>query len=108
MFRMAVRRLVCPECHTPVLPSAVNQYSLTSCNGCSSRLEVEVFPALFRQGVPGQAAESLIVEGESSCFFHANKKAVLPCQSCGRFICALCDCELNGDHFCPACLETGK
>jgi hypothetical protein len=20
----------------------------------------------------------------------------------------LCDCELNGQHFCPACLETGK
>lgn len=23
-------------------------------------------------------------------------------------MCALCDCELNGDHFCPVCLEMGK
>ena len=23
-------------------------------------------------------------------------------------MCALCDCELNGEHFCPACLESGK
>ena len=49
-----------------------------------------------------------MVEGESTCYYHPNKKAVLPCQGCGRFLCALCDCDLNGQHFCPACLETGK
>jgi hypothetical protein len=49
-----------------------------------------------------------MVEGESSCFYHPQKKAVLPCDGCGRFLCALCDCQLNGQHFCPACLEAGK
>lgn len=49
-----------------------------------------------------------MVEGESSCFYHPQKKAVLPCDGCGRFVCALCDCQLNGQHFCPVCLETGK
>lgn len=49
-----------------------------------------------------------MVEGESSCFFHPQKKAVVPCGGCGRFLCALCDCQLGKEHLCPACLETGK
>lgn len=49
-----------------------------------------------------------MTEGEAACFYHPQKKAVLPCDACGRFVCSLCDCELNGQHFCPACLESGK
>jgi hypothetical protein len=74
----------------------------------ASPLQVEVFPALFRHITPGQSGETIMVEGESSCFYHPQKKAVLPCQGCGRVVFGLCDCELNGQHFCPACLETGK
>jgi hypothetical protein len=33
---------------------------------------------------------------------------VVPCGGCGRFLCALCDCEFGAQHFCPACLEAGK
>ena len=36
------------------------------------------------------------------------KKAAVACDACGRFLCALCDCELNGRHYCPVCLEAGK
>ena len=50
----------------------------------------------------------LVTEGEASCFYHPNKKAVLPCEACGRFLCALCDVELNGQHLCPACLASGQ
>jgi hypothetical protein len=71
-------------------------------------LQLLVFPAYFRGPVRGQAAENLLVEGESSCFYHPRKRAVLPCGSCGRFLCALCDVELNGQHLCPACLERGQ
>ncbi len=49
-----------------------------------------------------------MVEGEASCFYHPTKKAILPCESCGRFLCAICDVELNGQHICPSCLESGK
>ena len=31
-----------------------------------------------------------------------------PCEGCGRFLCALCDCEHQGQHLCPSCLETGR
>ena len=79
-----------------------------SCRKCETLQQVEVFPALFRENVPGQSGEAILIEGESSCFYHPEKRAALPCQNCGRFVCALCDCELHGQHFCPACLEVGR
>src|SRR6185312_11526726 len=71
-------------------------------------LKVEVFPALFRKIDAGKSGETIMVEGESSCFYHPQKKAVLPCDGCGRFLCALCDCPLDGRHLCPTCLEAGR
>ena len=105
---MAALSVQCPKCQTPLLENAINSFGLAPCPGCQNLLQLEIFPALFRQNAPAQAGEGLLVEGESTCFYHSGKKAVLPCQGCGRFLCALCDCELNGEHFCPACLETGR
>jgi len=98
----------CPACQAWLLEGVFNQPRLSPCPACGVPLQVEVFPALFRRVNPGQSGETIMIEGESSCFYHPQKKAVVPCQGCGRFLCALCDCELNGQHFCPACLETGK
>lgn len=100
--------LPCPKCYTPLTEAQLNRSELIPCPGCASPLQVEVFPALFRRLSPGRDGEALVVESEASCFYHPGKKAVLPCGSCGRFLCALCDCELRGEHFCPTCLETGK
>src|SRR4030095_7345087 len=96
--------LQCPKCRRPL--EAMRDWQ--SCGQCGSVLQIEVFPAIFRETTPSRPAEALMLDGESSCFYHPNKKAVLPCQGCGRFMCALCDCELHGQHFCPACLEVGK
>lgn len=98
----------CPKCQAWLLEGVFNRPELSPCPACGVPLQVEVFPALFRRINPGRAGETILIEGESSCFYHPQKKAVLPCQGCGRFLCALCDCELNGQHFCPACLEAGK
>ncbi len=98
----------CPKCQAWLLEGVFNQPELSPCPACGVPLQVEVFPALFRRINPGQGGETIMIEGESSCFYHPQKKAVLPCQGCGRFLCGLCDCELNGQHFCPACLEIGK
>ena len=65
-------------------------------------------PALLRRIAPGREAEAVLIEGESSCFYHAQKKAIVPCDACGRFLCALCDCEVKGRHLCPNCLEAGQ
>lgn len=98
----------CPACQAWLLEGVFNQAHLSPCPACGVPLQIEVFPALFRSRNVGRGGETILIEGESSCFYHPQKKAVLPCQGCGRFLCALCDCELSGQHFCPACLETGK
>ena len=98
----------CPKCQAVLVDGVFNQPELRPCSGCGAELQVEVFPALFRPFTPGRAGEAVILEGESTCFYHPSKKAVRPCEGCGRFLCALCDCELHGQHFCPACLEVGK
>ncbi len=45
---------------------------------------------------------------DAGCFYHAQSRAQVPCDLCGRFLCALCDVELHGQHFCPGCVNTGK
>ena len=85
-----------------------NRREFGPCPACSVPLMGEIFPALFRKTSAGQSGEAIMLEGESSCFYHPQKKAVLPCDGCGRFLCALCDCPLHGKHFCPGCLEAGR
>ena len=97
----------CPGCRAWLL-EGFNQPAFTPCPACGVPLAVEIFPALFRPAGGAQPAEALIVESEASCFYHPQKKAARACEGCGRFVCALCDCDLHGQHFCPACLETGK
>jgi hypothetical protein len=105
---MSTPLVTCTKCTAPLPGDVFNPSGLVPCPGCGQLLQVEVFPALFQRFAPGRTGEALMEEGESSCFYHPQKKAVLPCDSCGRFLCALCDCELDGRHICPACLETGK
>jgi hypothetical protein len=98
----------CPECRAELVDDVVNQTEFAPCPACGVPLQLCVFPAIHRQHAAGKGGEAIMVEGESSCFYHPLKKAVLPCDSCGRFLCALCDCPLDGRHFCPACLEAGR
>ena len=98
----------CPSCRTPLSEGVFNASGMAPCPSCRTPLQIEVFPALFRPAAVGRQAEAVMLEGESSCFYHPQKKAVMPCDACGRFLCALCDCEVGGQHFCPTCLEAGR
>jgi hypothetical protein len=100
--------VACTRCKMPLPEFVVNRGEFVPCPECAALLRVEVFPALFRAQVQGQEAEALLDEAESSCFYHPAKRAVVPCEACGRFLCALCDVELRGQHLCPSCLEIGK
>lgn len=100
--------IACPRCRAWLLDGVFNRLEMAPCPSCGELLQIEVFPALFRKITPGPAAEPVVTEGESGCFFHPQKKAVVHCSGCGRFLCALCDCRLGDEHFCPACLEAGK
>jgi hypothetical protein len=97
----------CTRCHTPVSAGYYNTRDLIPCPSCQAPIRIDVFPAFYRGFQPGKEGETLI-DDQASCFYHPSKKAVLPCDHCGRFLCGLCDVELGGKHLCPACLETGK
>jgi hypothetical protein len=104
---MSAVTVFCPRCLAPLKDIAPTEGAFTRCLQCLSAFEVEIFPAFFRRQSPAAEAEPVLIEGESTCFYHADKKAVLPCHGCGRFLCALCDCEVRDEHFCPSCLEAG-
>ncbi len=104
----AVPQLDCPKCKRPLEAGLINQPALSPCPSCSTPLQVEIYPALFRPQASGRDSEVLILSEQASCFYHPQKKAVIPCDHCGRFLCARCDCELQGQHFCPGCLEAGR
>lgn len=100
--------LECPKC-SAVLPAGTpGDPGRIDCPTCGIELRVVVFPALFRDDVKPVVAESVMADGEASCFFHAGKKAVHPCAGCGRFLCALCDLEIAGEHLCASCVESGR
>lgn len=100
--------LRCGSCDAPLLPAAVNTDAFVPCSRCGAEGHAIAFPALLRPLQAGSSGERTVLDNESSCFYHPAKKAVVPCDSCGRFLCALCDVEMNDQHLCPACLEAGK
>jgi hypothetical protein len=98
----------CTRCGSPVPEVLLGAAQPWSCGNCEAELQVEVFPALSREADPVQAGESLQTETEAGCFFHPDKKAVVSCASCGRFLCALCDIPLAGQRLCPTCVQLGR
>ena len=102
-------RIQCLRCgNTLELPPAPTVPVAVACRACSTRQEYVTFPAFGRGIAPGKAADPVMMEGEGACFFHPRKRADVPCDLCGRFLCALCDLEVGGKHVCPGCLTTAK
>jgi uncharacterized CHY-type Zn-finger protein len=100
--------IACGRCKSPLPQDLFNRTEMSACPNCGTSLRVLTFPALHRRRSDTVQAEAVVAEGEAGCFFHPAKKAVVACGNCGRFICALCDLELKGQHLCPTCLESGK
>jgi hypothetical protein len=98
----------CTKCWTPLSAEFLNLEDFRECPNCSSKMRIEVFPAFFREIKKGSAGEVLLADTEASCFYHPQKRAAVVCSECGRFLCSLCDLELEGKHFCAGCLETAK
>lgn len=99
--------ITCTHCAEPLAPGTYNTAQFTPCLSCGIPVRVEVFPALTRKIESGQDGEKLLLDDEAGCYYHPDKKAVVPCSSCGRFLCSLCDLELDGRHLCASCLEAG-
>jgi hypothetical protein len=100
--------LACPNCQAPWPDDPAVANALTACPDCQREVTVAVFPSLHRKLTQGQAGEIILVEGEAACFYHHEKRAVHPCDSCGRFLCALCCIAVNQTKVCPSCFETNQ
>ena len=101
-------QIACPKCSQALNENVLNSSSLTQCNACGVQLRAEVFPAMDRQRETGSINESVTTGTEAGCFYHPDKKALAHCAMCGRFLCALCDLEINDQHLCAACLAVGQ
>ena len=101
-------QIACPKCSQALTPEVLNTSALTACNACGVQLRAEVFPAIDRQRRPEIINEAVTTGSEAGCFYHPDKKALTHCAMCGRFLCALCDLEINDQHLCAACLAIGQ
>ncbi len=99
--------LPCPRCRVPLPVQAFNTPSPGECPSCKRPVYAAVFPSFLRGPEKGRIGDAILTDGEAGCFHHAGKKAVAACEICGRFLCALCDVEIAGQHLCPACVENG-
>jgi hypothetical protein len=98
--------IVCYQCNSPLPVSVFNTMEEARCPSCSSHIRVFAYQALWKGAEAGKSAETILDDAEAGCFYHGQKKAVVTCSHCGRFLCALCDVELEGAHYCPPCIES--
>jgi len=97
----------CTACASPLpLSDASKDYGAV-CASCTSATWATMFPAAF-EPPKSAAAEALAEATEASCFYHLTKRANVACDSCGRFLCKLCQMELGGQTLCPSCVEGGR
>jgi hypothetical protein len=100
--------LPCPNCQAALPVPAAGEETNILCPACRRSVRLVVFPALLAPATNGAVPEPVVAEGEAACFYHPARRAVVPCESCGRFLCALCDLPVAGKHLCPSCLESGS
>jgi hypothetical protein len=97
--------LRCDRCKTLIAADIWNRPGGGACSICGRWLWASVFPALSKVS-RGSAAAAIQAESEAACYYHPASRAQNACDSCGRFICALCDLDVEGRHLCPSCLHT--
>jgi hypothetical protein len=103
---MGAAAIACGKCACAVPAEFWNQREGVRCPGCGGRVEVAAFPAMEGPH-PGAQPEAVDGDTEASCFYHPESRAATPCDQCGRFLCRLCELEVDGRHLCPACFQAG-
>lgn len=103
----AAETLVCANCNAPVRGEDWNREH-AFCWVCRAPIAALVFPKFFARAEPGSGGDPVLEAGEASCFYHPAKRAVVPCDQCGRFLCGLCQVEFLGQNWCPGCIETRR
>lgn len=98
----------CPHCRAALPGACCNTPAPVKCPACGRRQRTVLFPAFFRPVDRGHVGERVEMEGDAGCFHHPGRKAVVACEGCGRFLCALCDVPMGGRHLCAGCIEAGR
>lgn len=94
----------CTNCGYPQEAQAYNSAGFSVCSHCNSRLRITTFPALFED----QARDNVYTpasEDAATCFYHRTRPAVIPCGTCGRYLCTLCEIQLGKETICPNCMD---
>ena len=97
----------CAECGSPLSLVAAGDPGFIPCPRCRTSFRVDLFPAFFRKSEE-RASSASLEAGDATCFNHPDKRAVVVCDACGRFLCSLCEIEMDGRHICPGCLEKSR
>jgi hypothetical protein len=105
---MDARLFECQNCRAALDAQFANTGEDSACPSCGRLVRLDVFPALLKPIDSGSLPEHIFREDEAGCFYHPDKKAVVPCSACGRFLCALCDVPFGEQHLCPGCLQAGQ
>lgn len=95
----------CPKCKAPL--SGIGDAGEGACGGCRTKLDYVFFPARRRAKPVARAVRS--VDGDATCYFHAQNQAAAVCDGCGRYVCAVCEVPGERDErLCPPCVSAGR
>ncbi len=108
-----MKPLLCPnpKCKSDLsgfVPDIVAGAHICKCPACELEQNIHIFPAYFRTQKKGAIPEKIIIDSDACCFNHPDKVASHICDTCGIYICDLCNLELVEGHFCPKCFKTAK
>jgi hypothetical protein len=77
-----------------------------ACTLCGASNQVWLFPSALTSAP--LVHPEMALEGEATCYEHADKRATGACQRCGRFVCQLCSVEFGAEMLCPSCVTGGN
>jgi len=105
MTQLIHHTITCPRCASPLSPQVFDAHSEVSCHLCGLVMTARLYPRFFKAGDVQKSVPEVAMGNESSCYFHPEKLAVSLCSECGRFLCSLCELNIESRIVCPTCLE---
>ena len=99
--------VACLGCRHPLPLTEVTGPHGARCLRCQCLQRGRLFHAAFppmAAPVPSPMASA----GEACCFEHPTKRAAASCDSCGRFLCHLCQFTFGVRNLCPQCIAIAR
>ncbi len=95
----------CPKCKAPL--AGIDDSGEGVCGECATTMSYVLFPARHRAKPVARAVQS--VDGDATCYFHAQNQAAAVCEDCGRYLCVVCEVPAEDDRrLCPPCVSARR